>query len=197
MGGQVRREDPLPETTRQKLDWLARDIAHLKVGLALGSGGSGGYAHLGVVEVLRRVGVPFDVVTGCSIGAAIAAGIAAGYCPKEIKEHVDAVGRKAMQPGLFLHSLLSNRGIIRELRNIIGERSFGDLTVPMGIVAADVFRGEEVVLRKGSAWRALVASMAIPGIYPPILVGGRYLVDGGVVIPASKWLVLETDIASA
>lgn len=184
------------EAARRKVDWLARDIGHLKVGLALGGGGSRGYAHLGVLKVLQRCGMPTDVVTGCSIGGPIAAGVAAGYTLERIKEHMDASGRKALQFALPLRSLLSSRGVIAELRKITGERRFEDLSTPLGIVATDVFVGEEVLLCRGPGWPALAASMALPGIYPPVRIGHRYLVDGGIVnpVPVSAALALGADL---
>ena len=187
---------PGSEAARRKLDWLARDIGHLKVGLALGGGGSRGYAHLGVLKVLQRCGMPIDVVAGCSIGAAVAAGVAAGYTLEQIKGHMDAAGRKAVRLTLPLRSLLSSQGVVAELQKIAGERRFEDLSTPLGLVAADVLRGEEVLLSRGPGWPAMAASMALPGIYPPVRIGHRYLVDGGVVnpVPVSAAVALGADL---
>ena len=184
------------QTARHKLDWLARDIGHLKVGLALGGGGSRGYAHLGVLKVLQRCGMPIDVVAGCSIGAAIAAGVAAGYTLERIKGHMDAAGRKAVRLALPLRSLLSSQGVVAELQKIAGERRFEDLSTPLGLVATDVLRGEEVLLCRGPGWPAMAASMALPGIYPPVRIGHRYLVDGGVVnpVPVSAAVAMGADL---
>jgi NTE family protein len=184
------------EAARNKVDWLARDIGHLKVGLALGGGGSRGYAHLGVLKVLQRCGMPIDVAAGCSIGAAVAAGVAAGYTLERIKRHMDAAGRKAIRLALPLRSLLSSQGVVAELQKIAGERRFEDLSTPLGLVAADVLRGEEVLLCRGPGWPAMAASMALPGIYPPVRIGYRYLVDGGVVnpVPVSAAVALGADL---
>jgi len=184
------------EAARHKVDWLARDIGHLKVGLALGGGGSRGYAHLGVLKVLQRCGMPIDVAAGCSIGAAVAAGVAAGYTLERIKGHMDAAGRKAVRLALPLRSLLSSRGVVAELQKIAGERRFEDLSRPLGLVATDVLRGEEVLLCRGPGWPAMAASMALPGIYPPVRIGHRYLVDGGIVnpVPVSAAVALGADL---
>lgn len=184
------------EAARDKVDWLARDISHLKVGLALGGGGSRGYAHLGVLKVLQGCGMPIDVVTGCSIGGPIAAGVAAGYTLEQIKDFMDAAGRKALRLSLPLSSLLSSRGIVAEIRKIAGERRFEDLTMALGIVATDVFRGEEVLLCRGLGWPAMAASMALPAIYPPVRIGDRYLLDGGIVdpVPVSAALAMGADL---
>jgi NTE family protein len=184
------------DATRNKLDWLARDIGHLKVGLALGGGGSRGYAHLGVLKVLQRCGMPTDVAAGCSIGAAVAAGVAAGYTLERIKGHMDAAGRKAVRLALPLRSLLSSQGVVAELQKIAAERRIEDLSTPLGLVAADVLRGEEVLLCRGPGWQAMAASMALPGIYPPVRIGRRYLVDGGVVnpVPVSAAVAMGADL---
>ncbi|MGA2286147.1 MAG: patatin-like phospholipase family protein [Dehalococcoidia bacterium] len=181
---------------REKLDWLARDIVHLKVGLALGGGGSRGYAHLGTLKVLQGLGVPVDAVAGCSIGATIGAGIAAGYSLQRIQAQMEAIGRKAVRLTLPMRSLLSNRGVMQGLKSIAGDWRFEDLAMPLGFVAVDVFGGEEVLLCRGSGCPAMLASMALPGIYPPVRIGERYLVDGGILnpVPVSAAVALGADV---
>ena len=181
---------------REKLDWLARDIAHLKVGLALGGGGSRGYAHLGALKVLQGLGMPVDAVAGCSIGAPISAGVAAGFSLQRMRAQMEAIARKAVRLTLPMRSLLSNRGVVQGMKSIAGDWRFEDLATPLGFVAADVFAGEEVLLRRGPGWPAMLASMALPGIYPPVRIGERYLVDGGVLnpVPVSAAVALGADL---
>jgi NTE family protein len=81
------------------------------------------------------------------------------------------------------HSLLSNAGVAGNFRQIAGDRRIEDLDIPLGLVAADLPTGREVVMRRGLLRIALLASMAIPGVYPPVRVGECVLVDGGVVNP--------------
>lgn len=175
---------------------LARTMIGKTVGLALGGGGAKGYAHIGVLSGLARAGVPIDYVTGCSIGAPIAAGVAAGWHVDRIRETLDKVSRKAVRPNLPLVSLLSNRAIRSELRAVTNDGRFEDLLKPLGIVAVNIETGEEVLLQRGLIWRAMVASMAYPGIYEPVRIGACYLVDGGVLnpVPVSGAVSLGADV---
>ena len=178
------------------VDRLARAVAGLTVGLALGGGGAKGYAHIGVVKGLQRAGVPFDYIVGCSIGASLAAGVAAGWSPDEIKNNLDTISRKAVRPTLPFLSILTSRSIRSELRNLAGDQCFDDLPTPLGIVAVDIVTGEEVLLRSGLVWQAMLASMAYPGIYEPVHLDDRYLVDGAVLnpVPVSAAVTLGADV---
>lgn len=178
------------------IDRLARGIAGLTVGLALGAGGARGYAHIGVVRALQRAGVPFDYVAGCSIGAPLAAGVAAEWGLDEIKAHLDSISRKAVRPHLPVVSLLTSRSMRSELRDLLGDRRFEDLPTPLSIVAVDIETGEEVLLRSGPVWQAMAASMAVPGIYEPLRIGAHYFVDGGVLnpVPVSAAVTMGADL---
>ena len=175
---------------------LARSLIGKTVGLALGGGGAKGYAHLGVLKGLQQAGVPFDCVAGCSIGAPLAAGVAAGWEIDQIRDTLDRVSQKAMRPNLPLISVLSSRSIRMELRAVTQDLRFEDLPIPLGFVAVDIENGEEVLLRRGLIWPATVASMAYPGIYEPVRIGSRFLVDGGVLnpVPVSAALSLGADV---
>ena len=175
---------------------LARSLIGKTVGLALGGGGAKGYAHLGVLKGLQRAGVPFDCVAGCSIGAPLAAGVAAGWEIDQIRDTLDRVSQKAMRPNVPLISVLSSRSIRMELRAVTQDLRFEDLPIPLGFVAVDIENGEEVLLRRGLIWPATVASMAYPGIYEPVRIGSRFLVDGGVLnpVPVSAALSLGADV---
>ncbi|MDP3768237.1 MAG: cyclic nucleotide-binding and patatin-like phospholipase domain-containing protein, partial [Dehalococcoidia bacterium] len=178
------------------IDRLARSVAGLSVGLALGGGGAKGYAHIGVVKTLQRARVPFDCVSGCSIGAPLAAGVAAGWSLEQIRGNLDAISSKAVRPNVPVVSILTSRSVRAELRNLIPTERFEELPTPLGIVAVDIETGEEVLLRSGLIWPAMVASMAYPGIYEPAHIGSRYLVDGGVLnpVPVSAAVTLGADV---
>lgn len=165
------------------LGWAARDLAGLKVGLALGGGGVKGYAHIGVLQVLDRVGLAIDYLAGSSIGAAIAAVYARGHRPNTIPDLMDMVTDKAFRITLPTRSLLSNAGLRASLMQIGGQTRFEDLRIPLAVVTADIVSGEEVIFRSGLLWPAVLASFAIPGMYPPQRMGERLLVDGGVLNP--------------
>jgi len=162
---------------------LARVMTHRQVGLALGAGAAKGLAHMGVLRALDELAVPIDVVAGCSIGSAVAAGIAVGMTADELMETTARVASRAVRPTLPLRSFLSNRGIKDELKHLSGERRIEDLDLPLAVVATDLFRRTAVTFTSGLLWPRLLASMAIPGVYPPSAALGSYLVDGGVLHP--------------
>ena len=162
---------------------LARVLTGRRVGVALGAGAAKGLAHLGVLRAIEELGIDVDMISGCSIGAAIAAVYAAGYDMEEMPDVVARVAARALRPTLPLHSFLSNRGIREELERIGQGRRFEDLDLPLAIPAVDIFRRCEVTFTSGLVWPRILASMAIPGIYPPLRAGDSYLVDGSVLNP--------------
>jgi NTE family protein len=162
---------------------LARVMTGKQVGVALGAGAAKGLAHLGVLRALDELRVPIDVVAGCSIGSAIAAGVAAGMTVDELMEATARVASKAVRPTLPVRSFLSNSGLKEELRRLGGDRRIEDLDLPLAVMATDLFRRTAVTFTSGLAWPRLLASMAIPGVYPPSAALGSYLVDGSVLHP--------------
>jgi predicted acylesterase/phospholipase RssA/CRP-like cAMP-binding protein len=167
----------------RSVDWLARHLLGRKVGLALGAGGAKGYAHLGVIQALREAGVPLDVVAGSSIGAPLAAGAAIAMPVDEIRHHMDDLFRQLARFRLPWRSVWSNEPLTRGFQRLAGARRFEDLAVPLSIVAADIDRREQYVFRDGPIAAAILASTAIPAVFPPVEVGGRRLVDGAVLNP--------------
>jgi NTE family protein len=170
----------------RKLAWVARDLLKQKVGLALGGGGAKGYAHIGVLAALERAGVPVDFIAGTSIGAAVAALYALGHRAESLAAILDLVGTVLVRPALPTRGLLSDAALRRVLQEIGGDRRIQDLHPPLAIVAADITSGREVVFREGLVWAAVLASVAIPGVYPAQRMGAYTLVDGGVVNPVPR-----------
>lgn len=173
------------------LGWVARDLCGLKVGLALGGGSAKGYAHLGVLRTLLRAGLPVDYIAGTSIGAAVAGFYALGLDLDESVSMWDKLGPKAFRPRPSTRSLLSMWSLTRGVRAHCGEARIEDLRVPLAITAADVSTGEEVVFREGLLWPAVLASMAIPGVFPAQRIGRHMLVDGGVFHPVPTGVVAD------
>jgi len=160
---------------------IARDVGGLTVGLALGAGSLRGYAHIGVLRGLARHGLEPDLVCGTSIGSAVAAGYAMEYDVEKIERMMDGSASTIFKPRLPFKGFLTSKPLGRYLREACEGNMIEDLRVPLGIVAADLHTHREVVFRRGVVWRAVLASMAIPGIFPAQRMGPLTLVDGGVV----------------
>ncbi|HET7855609.1 MAG TPA: patatin-like phospholipase family protein [Gaiellaceae bacterium] len=166
---------------------LARELAQLKVGIALGSGSVRGYAHVGVLRRLETLGVPIDCLAGTSIGAIVAGLYAYFQDTERVADFLDELGARMFRPTVSRKSLLSTRAMRNYIRKVIGDGLIEDVPIPVAFVATDVDTHEEVVLRRGSGVTALFASCAVPGVFPAVRVGNRRLVDGGIVnpVPAS------------
>ena len=159
-----------------------------RVGLALGGGAARGMAHIGVLEVLQREGIPVDLIAGSSAGAAIGAIYAQGKDFVEIKKLALDLGKHSLVP--FLDLSLPRSGLLRgrKIQNLVasiigGNINFSDLKMPFACVATDIDTGEEVVIDQGSVPEAVRASITIPGILTVVKWQGRYLVDGVLVNP--------------
>ena len=170
---------------------LARELTHLKVGIALGSGSVRGYAHVGVLRRLEALGVPIDCLAGTSIGAIVAGLYAYFQDTGRVADFLDELGAKMFRPTLSRNSLLSTRAMRNYIRKVIGDGLIEDVPIPLAVVATDVDTQEEVVLRRGSGVTALFASSAVPGVFPAVRVGNRRLVDGGIVNPIPANVAVE------
>jgi NTE family protein len=192
--------------TPQVIDRTARRLAQRVVGLALSSGGARGMAHIGVLRVLEREGIPIDTLAGTSIGALIGGLYAAGYSIDNIDRFALHFQNKLkLRDGLLDLNLPPRNGLIRgrRLRNYLEQVfegiTFEELKIPFYVVATDVLSGEEVVFEKGSLADAVRASASIIGLFSPYHFNDRYLVDGGAVNPLPISVLAEkgTDIILA
>lgn len=153
--------------------------------LALGGGGAKGNAHIGVLRRLEQAGFTIDALAGTSFGGVVAIFYALGYTPDQIEEMFAALD----QDELFGFgpdegpSLLGLAGVTNWFKEVIGERTFDDLKRPCAVTAADLNSGTEVILTHGSLVEALLATIAIPGIFPARQIGEWELVDGGTLDP--------------
>lgn len=157
-----------------------------KIGLTLGGGGARGFAHVGVYEVLQKYNVPIDYISGCSIGAIVGAGIAQGKDPKELLEIIKEFAKQ--EPVSLTHinlkngSIFSGKEVVKSLKKLIPEDlEFRDLKIPLSVNAVDLETGEQRVFDSGNVLSAVLASSALPGLYPPVFYEDKLFVDGGVV----------------
>ena len=163
---------------------LVRMLTGRAVGLVLSGGGARGFAHLGVVKALREHGVPIDLVGGTSMGGILAAGVASDWSDGEL---VDRFRRCFVDTNplsdftLPLVSLVSGRKVGRLLRRELGDIDIEDLPLPFFCVSSNLTTGRIAVHQEGPLWRWLRASVAIPGVLPPVFHGGEVFVDGGAM----------------
>ncbi len=171
-----------------------------KIGLALGSGGARGFAHLGAIKVLKEAGIPIDFIAGSSMGAMVGCFYGAGLDIDRLYKLSKAFRRK-----YYLDFTVPKMGFVagkrvKELIRIFTHgKNLEELDIPVNVVATDLMTGEKVVFNKGPIAEAVRASISIPGIFVPEKLNGRLLVDGGVVdrIPVSVAKEMGADIVIA
>lgn len=152
------------------------------MGLALGGGAVLGAAHIGVLKALEEREARIEFITGTSIGAFVAALYAFGKNWKEINEiSCKLKWMDITSISLSRYSLLSNEKFGELLVDHIGDQRIEDADIPLAIIATDASKGEKVILREGSVAQAVMASTCIPGLFKPVKIGGRMLLDGGIV----------------
>jgi NTE family protein len=166
-----------------------------KVALVLGGGGLKGFAHIGVFRALEEMGIEPAVVAGTSIGALIGAAYARGMSVSEMTDRARALKRRDLfrlnRMGMLLERQHSPAIYLEEplrtiVKSIAGEKRFDQLKRSLLVNTVDIQRGSQVVwglpgLRDVNVAEAVYASCALPGFYPPGVVGGRLCVDGGVL----------------
>ncbi len=173
----------------------------MKIGLALGGGGVRGLAHIPVLEMLDDLGIRPSMIAGTSMGAVVGALYASGMSGKEIRERIsrhlilkadtwrDIIAKKdhllkwvtAFSAEFPRGGFINTQGFFEYLFFEIKKRTFEALEIPLLVIAADYWTAEEIVFEAGDLLPALQASMAVPGVFAPVSIGGRVLVDGGVV----------------
>ena len=178
---------------------------NLKWALVLSGGGAKGFAHVGVLKALAKMGVPEpSLVVGTSMGAIIGGIYASGMSPAEmnrfildefdITHYLDSyvfklngpVGR-ILQAGQLLGALTgkpgidSGKAVLALLKDLSGNKRFDATRIPFRCNAVDLISGKEVVFSSGNVATAIRASMSFPVFFEPLLMGKRYLVDGGLV----------------
>ena len=178
-----------------------------KLGLALGGGAARGFAHIGVIQVLEEAGLRPDFVAGTSAGSVVAALYASGKTGAQLQQIGESMEEAAITDWtlpVFNSGILRGDALARYVNQQVGGRAIENMTVPLGIVATDLYSGEMMVFQKGDTGKAVRASSAVPAIFQPVKISGRSYVDGGLVSPVpvraarsmGAQVVLAIDITS-
>ena len=185
------------------------------IGLALGGGGAKGLAHICMLEVIDEFGIKPSRIAGTSIGAIVGVLYASGVSARTLREEIQSVSRmeknnfagavknvfnwlQLMEVNWKGGSLLKADAFLDDLMEHVKVSDFEELRIPLKVVAADFWHRDEMVLETGDIRTAVHASMALPGIFEPVIVDGRALVDGGVINPVPYDLIMdECDVTIA
>jgi NTE family protein len=173
-----------------------------RIGVALGGGSARGYAHIGAISVLEKHGFEPNVIAGTSFGAVVGAMYALGQSCEEMRKSSSQIRSRQLIPqitdfGLHKAALFSGEKLEAYFDALLEGRHFSDLKKELVVVATDVDTGERVLLNKGSLGKALRASASMPGIFAPVEIDGRRLVDGGLgsPVPLETLETLNVDLA--
>src|SRR5437870_3507250 len=154
------------------------------IGLALGGGFARGFAHLGVLKVLRQHQISVSHIAGSSVGSILGAAYASGAPLERIIEACRRLRfRDIARWRVSRLGLASNQRLGELVERVFGSRQFEDLRIPLAVVATDLSSGEPVAFTQGNLVDAIRASCAFPGLFEPVEIGTRCLADGGLVAP--------------
>jgi len=163
---------------------LARFLTGNAIGLVLGGGGARGFSHMGVIRALLEEGIPIDMIGGTSSGAIISGLYAVSLNYQDMIQKVKTYFNKVNPMKGFtlpIISLLKSKKTEEMLRLLSGNKLIEDLWINFFCVSCDLLRAETAVHRNGPAWKAVRASMSLPGIFEPVVYGRNLFVDGGVI----------------
>ena len=157
----------------------------MEITLALSGGGSKGYAHIGVLKALEKGGIRVRALAGTSMGGLIGGLFAAGFPPDKMETLMEALARnppfeRTRGDGPAMKGLA---GVSDLLNEALGGRTFEDLIIPFAVTAVDIETAELLAMRQGPVREAILATIAVPGIFPVVKHNGRSLVDGSVLDP--------------
>jgi len=193
--------DPSDEVSRI-IHKIARHIAGLQIGLALGGIAARGLSHIGVLRVLEENDIPIDMIAGSNTGAIIGAAYALGISVTDLEQlvlkwdtHLPLVSIRDFHP--FRGGLLSYHRILRLISEFVPDHlTFHDLNIPLRIITMALDTGKEVALHSGSLLKAIEASIAMPGIFPPVKHDDKFLLDGSTInpVPLSDLIEMDADI---
>jgi len=166
----------------------------IKVGLALGSGSARGWAHIGAIKAIEEAGIPIHYVAGTSIGAFVGAVYATGHLAslKEFALQMDWKKVVSYFDVVFPRSGLMDGKKVHELFSIHSDaRTFDDFKIPVKMIATDLNSGDKIIIDSGNIIESIRASVSVPGVFTPVFLNDRWLVDGGLVDPVPVKVVRE------
>jgi len=186
----VKREDQVSaidvEARATDANQLAAKRSGPAIGLVLGSGAARGFAHIGVIRALKAHGIIPDIIVGTSMGALVGGCYATNQLDT-LETWARSLTKRRIISYLDVRiggsGLISGGRLASQLEKSIGTMAIEDLPIRFAAIATEVGTGHEVWLTHGSLALALRASYALPGIFPPVRIGGRWLVDGALVNP--------------
>ena len=172
------------EEVKQAVERASR--TKVKIGLALGGGAARGWSHIGVLRVLEEAGIVPDVIAGCSIGAVVGGCYAAGKLD-ELESFALSLTKRRVMGLLDFHfsgaGLIAGGRLQRLLDQDLTDRRVETLPIKFCTIATELTSGHEIWLTRGPLVQAMRASYALPGVFDPVLVGGRWLMGGALVNP--------------
>jgi NTE family protein len=171
-----------------------------KIGLALGSGGARGFAHIGVLKALKHANISIDMIAGSSMGALVGAFHCTGHDPDTMVKMAKMFRRRYyMDYTIPKMGFVSGKKVEQLLYALTQRKRIEELDIPFSIIATDLLKAEKVVIQKGLISEAVRASIAVPGIFVPFQKDGRLLVDGSVIdrVPVSVIKEMGADIIIA
>jgi len=149
--------------------------------LVLGGGSARGIAHIGVIKVLEREKIPIHRIVGTSMGALIGAAYAVGTPVRKMEELALKFSWKTIfDPTIPRMGLLAGKKLEKVVHELTDSKNFSDCKIPLAIVATDIEKNERVIFQKGNLQKVVCASCSWPGIFNPVKIEGRLLVDGGI-----------------
>lgn len=160
---------------------LARLLSGRAVSLVLGGGGARGFAHLGVYRAMAELDIPFDLVGGTSIGSPLAAGMALDISPAELVDIAAERFSGVLDYTVPVVSLVKGERITESIQHVFADLDIEDLWRPFFCVSTNLTRARAAIHTRGEVARAIRASVAIPGVIPPVAYGEDLHVDGGVL----------------
>jgi len=189
---------------------LKSKVDSKSIGIAFGAGGARGIAHLLMIEALDELGVKPTIISGSSIGAVVGAFYAAGFTAKEMKEILDQlINPKSdsvfdfllksdivkmftmFDPQFIRSGFIKGEKFQNYMKSHLQVSRFEELKIPLKIVATDYWKKEAVVFEKGDLIQPIKASYSLPGLFTPVKIKNRILIDGGAVNPLPFDLIMD------